>query len=60
MVQEALVYRAETARLIDSVKATMDRRETIPGKDLTELNEGLAKHLALRKQLFQVAEAHEC
>lgn len=60
MVEEALVYRAETLRLAESVKASMDAKQPIPGQVLTELNEGLAKHLALRKRLFQVAEAHEC
>jgi hypothetical protein len=60
MVEEALVYRAETMRLTESVKATMDSKQPIPGQVLTDLNEGLAKHLALRKRLFQVAEAHEC
>ena len=60
MVEESLVYRAETVRLIASVKAAMESKKAIPGKDLTELNDGLAKHLALRKQLYQVAEAHEC
>jgi uncharacterized protein YycO len=60
MVEEALIYRAETVRLVERLNATMDRREPIPGKDLTALNEGLAEHLALRKRLFQVAEAHEC
>lgn len=60
MVEEALVYRAETVRLAESVKATMDAKQPIPGQVLIELNEGLAQHLALRKRLFQVAEAHEC
>ena len=60
MVEAALTYRAETVRLVDRLKATMDRKEPISGKDLTELNAGLAEHLALRKQLYRVAEAHEC
>ncbi len=60
MVEEALVYRAETMRLTEGVKATMDAKQPIPGQVLTDLNEGLAKHLALRKRLFEVAEAHEC
>ncbi len=60
MVEEALVYRAETLRLSESVKATMDAKQPIPGQVLAELNAGLAKHLALRKRLFQEAEAHEC
>jgi len=60
MVEKSLVYRAETVRLVDRLKATMERGEPIAGKDLSELNSGLAEHLALRKQLYQVAEAHEC
>lgn len=60
MVEAALTYRAETVRLVDRVKATMDRRAPISGSDLTALNEGLAEHLVLREKLFRVAEAHEC
>ena len=60
MVEAALVYRAETLRLVERIKATMDRREPIAGRDLAELNAGLAEHLALRRQLYRVAEAHEC
>jgi hypothetical protein len=60
MVEEALVYRAETLHLVESVQVSMDSKQPIPGQVLTELNEGLAKHLALRQRLFQVAEAHEC
>lgn len=60
MVEAALVYRAETVRLVETVQAAMDRGEPIAGRDLTQLNAGLAEHLALRKQLYQVAEAHEC
>lgn len=60
LVEAALIYRAGTVRLVDRLKATMDRGAPIPGKDLSELNAGLAEHLALRKQLYRVAEAHEC
>ncbi len=60
MVEAALIYRAETVRLVDDLKATMDRSAPIPGRDLTALNEGLAEHLVLREKLFRVAEAHEC
>jgi len=60
MAETALIYRAETVRLVDRLKATLERQEPIAGQDLTELNAGLAEHLALRKQLYQVAEAHEC
>jgi len=60
MVEAALIYRVETVRLVDRVKATMDRGAPISGSDLTALNEGLAQHLVLREKLFRVAEAHEC
>ena len=60
MVEEALIYRAETVRLVERVRTTMDHGKTISGQDLTALNEGLAKHLALREQLFKMAELHEC
>lgn len=60
MVEASLIYRAETLQLVDRLKATLDRREAIAGRDLTELNAGLAEHLALRRQLYRMAEAHEC
>lgn len=60
MVEASLVYRAETLQLVERIKATMERREPIAGSDLAELNAGLAEHLALRKDLYRIAEAHEC
>lgn len=60
LVEASLGYRIETRRLIERLKATLDRGEAIPGKDLSELNAGLAEHLALRRKLFRVADAHEC
>ncbi len=60
LVEEALIYRAETVRLVERLRATLDEGKTIPGQDLTALNEGLARHLVLREKLFRVAEAHEC
>lgn len=60
MVEASLVYRAETLQRVERLKAMLDRKAPIPGGDLTALNAGLAEHLALRGQLFRVAEAHEC
>lgn len=60
MVEASLVYRAETLQLVNRLKSSLDKREPISGKDLAELNAGLAEHLTLRKQLFRIAEAHEC
>jgi len=58
--EAALIYRAETLQLADRLKAMLDRREAVAGRDLTELNAGLAEHLALRRQLYRMAEAYEC
>ncbi len=60
LVEGALVYRAETMRLVERLKAALDRGETLAGKDLSSLNEGLAEHLSLRGKLYRVAQAHEC
>jgi hypothetical protein len=60
MVEASLVYRAETVRLIERLQSALDRRQPLPGKDLVELNAGLAEHLKLRERLYQVGEAHEC
>ncbi|MCA1979219.1 MAG: hypothetical protein LDL19_08275 [Thiobacillus sp.] len=60
MVEAALMYRAETLQLLAQIRATLDRGETLSGQDLAQLSAGLAEHLALRRQLFAVAEAHEC
>lgn len=60
MVEAAMMYRAETLKLVARIKASQGRDAAIPGSDLAELNAGLAEHLALRRQLYAVAEAHEC
>ncbi len=60
LVEGALVHRAETVRLVERLRLELDRREPLSGKDLAELNAGLADHLALRERLFRVAQAHEC
>jgi hypothetical protein len=60
LVEESLIYRAETMRLVKRLKATMARGGPLSGDELTELNESLANHLALRQKLFRIAEEHEC
>jgi hypothetical protein len=60
LVEASLVYRAETVRLIERLRSSIEMRQPFSGEDLLELNEGLAEHLDLRKRLYQVAEAHEC
>ncbi len=60
MVESAMQYRAETLKLVARIKATLEHNAAIPGSDLAELNAGLAEHLALRRQLYAMAEAHEC
>lgn len=59
-VEASLIYRAETLRLVDRIKVSLNSRTPIAGRDLTALNAGLSEHLLLRKQLYRIAEAHEC
>jgi hypothetical protein len=60
LVEASLVYRAETLRLVERLRTSLDRRQAIAGADLAALNAGFAEHLELRRQLYRTAEAHEC
>lgn len=60
LVEEALVHRAETVRLVERLRAALDSGQAIQGQHLTALNESLATHLTLREALFRVARQHEC
>jgi len=60
LADQSLVYRAKAVRLHEELRAKLDRNEPLSGRDLERLNRGGAEHLALRKALFAVAEAHEC
>lgn len=60
LVEQALVYREQTIAEAMRLKSKMRREEPLSGGDLDRLNRGMQAHLALREQLYAVAEAHEC
>ena len=60
LVEESLVYREETIKAAERLKLQIDQRVPLSGADLDLLNSGMAAHLRLREQLYDVAEAHEC
>lgn len=60
LVGASLVYRTETVQLVDRLHTFLDAGEPLPGSDLVALNAGLAEHLQLREQLYQLAQSHEC
>jgi hypothetical protein len=60
LAERALSLRAETIKFGRQVKEKMDQGKPLTGDDLALINEGITGHLALRKELLAVAEAHEC
>ena len=60
LVEESLVYREETIKAAERLKLQIKQRLPLSGADLDLLNSGMAAHLRLREQLYEVAEAHEC
>lgn len=60
LVEQALVYREQTIAEALRLKAKLRRGQPLSGGDLDILNQGMQAHLALREQLYAVAEAHEC
>ncbi|HET6419457.1 MAG TPA: YiiX/YebB-like N1pC/P60 family cysteine hydrolase [Geobacteraceae bacterium] len=60
LAERALALRAETIKTGRRIKEKMDEGKPLSGEDLAVLNQGIVEHMALRKELFAVAEAHEC
>lgn len=60
LVEQALVYREKTIAEALRLKAKQRAGQPLSGGDLDILNQGMQAHLALRQQLYAVAEAHEC
>ncbi len=60
LAERALALRAETIKVGQRIKEKMEAGKPLAGEDLALLNQGVVEHLALRKELFAVAEAHEC
>ena len=60
LAEQALALRAETIKVGQRIKAQQDKGVPLSGDDLALMNEGIGMHLAIRKDLLKVAEAHEC
>ncbi len=60
LAERALMLRAETIKVGKAIKDKMDKGKPLTGDDIALINTGIVEHLALRKDLLAVAEAHEC
>lgn len=60
LAERALALRAETIKVGERIKEEMDKGKPLSGEDLATLNRGITEHLALREELFSVAESREC
>ncbi|ACM18444.1 protein of unknown function, DUF830-containing [Geotalea daltonii FRC-32] len=60
LAERALMLRAETIKVGNSIKNKQEQGKPLTGEDLDLLNQGIVEHLALRKELLAVAESHEC
>jgi len=58
--ERALTLRAETIKVGRQIKEKLDKDRPLSGDDLALINTGINEHLSLRKELLEVAEAHEC
>ena len=60
LAERALMLRAETIKVGKQIREKEEQGKPLTGEDLDLLNQGIVQHLALRKELLAVAEAHEC
>ena len=60
LAEQALALRAETIAVGNRIKNQMEQKKPLSGDDLALLNVGITEHLKLRKELLEIAEAHEC
>jgi uncharacterized protein YycO len=60
LAERALTLRAETIKVGWRIREEMERGKPVSGEELALLNQGIVEHLALLKELFSVAESHEC
>jgi uncharacterized protein YycO len=58
--ERSLALRAETIKAGKSIKLKLDKGRPLSGDDIALINAGINEHLALRKELLAIAEAHEC
>lgn len=60
LAERALALRAETIKVGKRIKEQQEQGVPLSGDDLALMNEGIGMHLAIRKELLEVAESHEC
>lgn len=60
LAEQALALRAETISVGKRIKLQMEQEKPLSGDDLALLNIGITEHLKLRRELLEIAEAHEC
>ncbi len=60
LAERALALRAATIKVGRQLLQKIDHGRPLSGRDLDLLSQGLNEHLKLRKELLEVAEAHEC
>ncbi len=60
LAEQALALRAETIKVGQRIKGKMEQGKPLSGEDLALLNQGIVEHMALRKELLEIAESHEC
>jgi hypothetical protein len=58
--EQALTYRQAAIETAGRLFARLDAGEPLSGGDLELIHEGTRDYLAMRQQLWAVAEAHEC
>ncbi len=59
LVEQSLAYRAETLRVYNYLKQNLDADIPLSGKDIETLNDGMKKHLTLRKDFLQVVHYYK-
>jgi hypothetical protein len=60
LAERALMLRAETIKVGRQIREKQEQGKPLTGEELDLLNQGIVEHLALRRELMAVAEAHEC
>ncbi|MET0027013.1 MAG: YiiX/YebB-like N1pC/P60 family cysteine hydrolase [Candidatus Thiodiazotropha sp.] len=60
LTEEALSLRAESLTFLEHLKEKQREKEPLLGSDMRLLSAGAAQLVTIRKQLWEVATAHEC
>ncbi|MDH5784353.1 MAG: YiiX/YebB-like N1pC/P60 family cysteine hydrolase [Chromatiales bacterium] len=60
LAERSLQQRAVIIALSQQLQQKINDGQVLSGGEIAALNQGLAEHLAVREQLYQIAAAHEC